>query len=170
MSRYQTIVAELAERVPELAEECQPAVTTFLERCQLGQKAPLAPAEIEYLRGLAASDPDNPAFADESDEPSSYFVFENALFPLLLEMLGDPERHGRLREIMDWLEALQGDADCDTRNLVAISICEQLLGNCPEFLSPLLPFMGGKLRQGCRDCFGSLRVSEENKRLLEAAK
>ena len=40
MSRYDNIVAELAQRVPELAEECQPTVTTFLERCQLGQTEP----------------------------------------------------------------------------------------------------------------------------------
>ena len=164
MSRYDGIIAELAARVPELAAECQPTVTTFLERCQRGSQEPLSSADIEYLRALGASNPDQ--FPDQVDEPLSYFVFENSLFPLLLEMLADPTRHGRLQEIMDWLEALQGDTDFDVRNLVGISVCEQLLGNSPEYLPALLPFLGENLRQSCRDCFSSLLVSEENKRLL----
>ena len=164
MSRYDTIIAELAERVPELADECQPTVTTFLEQCQYGQKEPLSDADIEYLRGLQAANPDQ--CRDEIDEPLAYIVFESSLFPLLLELLNDFERHSRLKEIMDWLEELQGDADFDVRNLVGISVCEQLLGNRPELLPALLPFMGEKLRQSCRDYYSSLRVSDENKRLL----
>ena len=167
MSRYDTIVAELAQRVPELADECQPEIVTFLEQCQHGQIEPLSPADIVYLRALQAANPDQ--CRDEINEPLTYIVFENSLFPFLIELMDDTERHSRLQEVMDWLEDLQGDADFDVRNLVGISICEQLLGNCPEYLPKLLPFMGKNLRESCRECFSFLRVSDENKRLLNSS-
>lgn len=96
----------------------------------------------------------------------SYIVFESSLFSLLLELLSDTSRHARLQEIMDWLEELQGDNDFDVRNLVGISFCEQLLGSKPDYLPKFLPFMGENLRESCRECYSSLRVSDENKRLL----
>ena len=167
MSRYDNIVAELAERVPELAEECQPDVFTFLEQCQLGSKDPLSEADIAYLNELQANNPEQ--CKDKIDPALPYYVFEVNLFRFLLDLLNDAERHPRLQEIMDWLEELQSDNEQNVRDLVGISICEQLLGNHPERLPVLLPFMGGKLRQSCRDCYSSLRVSDENKRLLNQA-
>ena len=164
MNRYDTIIVELAACVPELADECQPEVVTFLEQCQYGQKEPLSDEDIAYLRELQAANPDQ--CRDEINPPLTYIVFESSLFPLLLEMLNDSERHARLREVMDWLEELAGDDEINVRNLVAISICEQLLGNHPERLPALLPFIGEKMRQSCRDCYSALRVSDENKRLL----
>ena len=55
MSRYDNIVAELATRVPELADECQTEIVTFLEQCQRGQKEPLSEDDIAYLRALASA-------------------------------------------------------------------------------------------------------------------
>lgn len=164
MSRYENIVAELAARVPELADECQPEIFTFLEQCQLGQKEPLSPADIEYLRAMQRANPE--VCRDEINPALPYYVFEVDLFRFLLELLKDTENHQRLQEIMDWLEELQGDDDFDVRNLVGISFCEQLLGNKPDYLPKFLPFMGENLRESCRGFFSSLRVSDENKRLL----
>ena len=164
MNRDKAIIAELAERVPELSEECQTMITPWIEVCQRGSKEPFLPADIEYWRALQANNPEQ--CKDEIDAPLACIVFESSLFPLLIELLNDYERHARLKEIMDWLEELQGDDDFDVRNLVGISICEQLLGNHPEYLPKLLPFMGEDLRESCRECFSSLRVSDENKRLL----
>ena len=165
MSRYENIVAELAERVPELADECQTDVFTFLEQCQLGSKEPLSEADIEYLRALQISNPEQ--CKDEINPPLAYFVFEVNLFRFLLDLLNNSERHQRLQEIMDWLETLQGDEEQKVRDLVAISFSEQLLGNKPNYLPEFLPFMGENLRESCRGCFSSLRVSDENKKLLE---
>lgn len=53
MSRYDNIIAELAERVPELAEECQTEIVTFLEKCQREVKAPLSDDDIAYLRAAS---------------------------------------------------------------------------------------------------------------------
>ncbi len=109
MSRYDNIVAELAERVPELAEECQPEVETFMEPCQRGAKEPLSPADIEYLRALQTSNFDQ--CRDIKRAPLPYLVFEDSLRAFLIELLHDPLRHFRLQEIMDWLEELMGDDD-----------------------------------------------------------
>lgn len=168
MSHYDNIIAELAERVPELAEECQTEIVTFIEKCQREIKEPLSPADIEYLREIQASNPEQ--CRDEINPPLTYIVFESNLFPFLLELLDDTERHPRLKEIMDWLEELQNDDDFDVRNLIGISFCEQLLGNKPDYLPQFLPFMGENLRESCRDCYSSLRVSDENKRLLSQPK
>ena len=164
MSRYDNIIAELDQRVPEIADECQPEIETFLAQCQRGSKEPLSPADIEYLRELQFGNPE--LCRDEINPPLPYLVFEINLFALLIELLEDAENHARLQEIMNWLEELQGDDEQKVRDLVGISICEQLLGNHPERLPALLPFMGENLRESCRECFPSLRVSGENKRLL----
>lgn len=168
MSRYDNIIAELAARVPELADECQPDVFTFLEQCQLGSKEPLSVVDIEYLRQLQRDNPEQ--CRDEINPPLAYIVFESSLFPLLLEMLNDSERHARLQEIMNWLEELQGDDEQKVRDLVGISFCEQLLGNKSDYLPKFLPFMGENLRQSCRGFFSSLRVSDENKKLLNSSR
>ncbi len=167
MSHYDNIVAELAQRVPEIADECQPEIETFLAQCQRGSKEPLSPTDIAYLRELQFSNPE--LCHDEINPSLPYLVFEINLFALLIELLEDGENHVRLQEIMDWIEELQGDDEQKVRDLVGISICEQLLGNRPDCLPKLLPFMGENLRESCRECFSSLRVSAENKRLLNSS-
>lgn len=57
MSRYDNIIAEIAEHVPELADECQTEIVTFIEQCQRGSKEPLSDADIEYLREMQCANP-----------------------------------------------------------------------------------------------------------------
>ncbi len=167
MSHYDIIIAELGERVPELAEECQPEIVTFLEQCQRGQKEPLLPADIEYLRELQAAKPDQ--YRDEINPPLTYIVFENSLRPFLIELLHDPSRHGRLQEILDWLNSLLGDEDEKVRGLVAIGICEALITNESNDFPALFPFLGENLRQSCRNFLPYFRVSEEIRHLLDSS-
>ena len=164
MSRYDNIVAELAQRVPELADECQPEIVTFLEQCQHRQKEPLSPADIAYLRELQAANPE--LCRDEINAPSPYLVFEDNLRPFLIELLHDSARHFRLREILDWLEELLGDEDEKVQTLVAIGICEALISNESADFPALFPFLGAQMRQGCREFLPYFRVSEEIRYLL----
>ena len=164
MSRYDTIVAELAEPVPEIAAECQTETLTFLEKCQREIKAPLSDDDIAYLRALQAANPEQ--CHDEIYTPSPYVVFEDALRPFLIELLHDSSRHFRLREILDWLEALLSDDDEKVQTLVAIGICEALISNEADDFPALFPFLGTQMRQSCRDFLPYFRVSEEIRHLL----
>lgn len=101
MSHYDDIIAELAERVPELAGECQTEIVTFIEQCQREIKQPLSDADIACLNKLKANNPEQ--CRDEIDPQLTYMAFENSLRPLLIKLLRDPTRHFRLREILDWL-------------------------------------------------------------------
>ncbi len=166
MSRYENIIAELAERVPELADECRTEVVTFIEKCQREVNEPLLPADIEYLRALQASNPEQ--CRDEINSPLTYIVFESSLRPFLIEPLHDPSRHFRLREILDWLEVLLGDEDEKVRGLVAIGICEGLISNESNDFPALFPFLGAQMRQSCRDFLPYFRVSEEIRHLLSS--
>lgn len=152
--------------MPELADECQTEIVTFIEKCQREIKEPLSPADIEYLRGLQASNPEQ--CRDEINPPLTYIVFEDSLRPFLIELLHDPSRHFRLREILDWLEELLGDDDEKVRNLVAIGICEALISNEADDFPALFPFLGTQMRQSCRDFLPYFRVSEEIRHLLSS--
>lgn len=164
MSHYDNIIAELAQRVPELAEECQTEIITFIEKCQREVKEPFSPEDIEYLRELQISNPDQ--CRDEISPPLTYIVFESSLRPFLIELLHDPARHFRLREILDWLEALLGDEDEKVQTLVAIGVCEGLISNEADDFPVLFPFLGAAMRQSCRDFLPYFRVSEEICHLL----
>ena len=164
MSHYENINAELAERVPELADECQTEIVTFLEQCQRGSKEPLSDGDIEYLREMQRANPEQ--CRDEIYPPLTYIVFESSLRPLLIEWLHDPDRHFRLREVLDWLEALLDDEDEKVRGLVAIGICEGLITNEGNDFSVLFPFLGAQMRQSCRDFLPYFRVGEPIRCLL----
>ncbi|MBW3637947.1 MAG: hypothetical protein KY445_16005 [Armatimonadetes bacterium] len=123
--RYKTIVAELAERVPEIAAACR------VER------------------------------------PITYVIFEGDLIRFLIELVQNPSKHWRLREVMDWLEELIADADSDVRDLISISFCEWLMSENEKYLQQFWPFMGESLRQGCRNDAPNFCVSKENLSLLK---
>lgn len=163
---YENIVAELAERVPKLADECQPEIETFLEQCQQGSKTLLSPDDIEYLLQLQRDNPEH--CRDEINPPLTYLVFENSLRPFLIELLHDPERHFRLREILDWLEELLGADDEKVQNLVNIGICESLISNEADDFPTMFPFLGAAMRQSCREFLPYFRVSEEIRHLLSS--
>ena len=167
MSRYDHIVAELAGRVPEVADQCQPTGITFIERCQFQSLYPLSPAEIEELRALQARHPNEPEYADDLIEVTPYLAFESVLRPFLFQLLGDPSRHARLKELLDWLDELLVCDDSHVRTLVAIGICEALISAHADDFPELFPFLGANLRRSCRGFLPYFRVSERIENLLK---
>ena len=166
LSRYGNIVAELAQRAPEIADGCQPTGITFIERCQFQSLYSLSPAEIEELRALQAQYPDEPEYADDLIEVTPYTAFESVLRPFLFQLLRDPSRHSRLRELLDWLDDLLVCEDAKVRTLIAIGICEALISAHADEFPELFPFLGANLRQSCRGFLPYFRVSERIENLL----
>lgn len=101
------------------------------------------------------------------ERPLTYIIFEGDLILFLIELIQNPSKHWRLREVMAWLEELIVDADSDVRDLIGISFCEWVLSDNAPYLSPFWPFMGENLRQGCRNDAANFRLSESNQRLLK---
>lgn len=162
--RYQTIVAELAQRVTELASACQPEIETFLEQCQRGSKEPLSSEEIQYL--LARQEQNPQQFPDRVEEPLAYLVFEGDLTDLLEQLVQVPEKHRRLQQIISWLEELSQSDDQDVRDLIGISFGEWLLSYGQDYLPQFWPLMGEGLRESCRASAPDFLTSEQHQRLL----
>lgn len=162
--RYQAIVAELAQRVPELAPVCQPEIETFLEQCQRGSKEPLSLEEIQYLLAMQEQNPQH--FPDRIEEPLAYLVFEGDLINLLEQLVQVSEKHRRLQEIMNWLEELSQSDDQDVRDLIGISVGEWLLSYGQDYLPQFWPLMGEGMRESCRASAPDYFTSEQHQRLL----
>ena len=167
MSRYDDIVLELTQRAPEIADQCQPTGITFIERCQFQSLYPLSPAEIEELRAFQLQHPDDPECADDLIEVTPYLAFEGVLRPFLFQLLREPSRHWRLRELLDWLDALLVCDDSHVRTLVAIGICEALISAHVDDFPALFPFLGANLRRSCRDFLAILSGERRNSRFAQ---
>ena len=126
MSRYNMIVDELRERVPELRQK-------------------------KY----------------EPDETLAYVVFESELWKLLIDLLSNTAKHSRVQQIMNYMEELAGDSNPKIRDLVGISISESLVSSQSEYFPKILPFLGEKLRQACRESLPNFCARENFERFQQ---
>lgn len=162
--QWDELFVELLELAPELEPDCRSEVRTALDESLRYLGDNVSPEDVAYLRDLQKSHPEN--MKDFVYTPGHYVVFESSLMPLLIELSSVETERGRFSHIMNWWEELANSDDAKVRDLVAIGICENLIGSEQDHAEKIVPFMGKTTRQMCLDSLPSFRLQEKTKTLF----
>ncbi len=164
--QWNEVIAEMLQFVPELEPDCRPEVRAALDKSlrYLGHSA--SDEDVIYLRELQRTH--SHAIKDSIYAPGHYIIFESLLMPMLIHLSSDETERKRFAQIMNWLEELASSDDVKVQNLVAIGICENLLGSHQQHLGRFFSAMGGTMRQMCRDFIPFFRLDEKSTAILSA--
>jgi hypothetical protein len=137
------ILPILLERVPEIREEFErERVENF--SASLSPEVLKELQELDQRLGIPPMDP---------NIPGCNYVFSTILTPLLHSMAISSGDKSRLKEIMDWIEELANNPIFAVPNLVAVTVCENLITRYEDNIQDIFPFMGPATRQLCINQF-----------------